>query len=524
MKLYYKYILALTILINIKVLAQVPYEWPVINSELTPQLGFITQKTDSLWKLQGYNGNCTSFGGNLELVISDIGYSLFMKTPSSPLAVNPAYENYVLEQVDTMLMMMDSIGYKVLEISIGYPVLCDSFPNHQVYLDFYKRVYTMAHKMGFKIIDHTGASNVTNPGSDSYLENDVKNFYYNYDGILNDTLNTSRFLYSMTQMKQTVIDSLTPDYLTLEVEPETMNLNLLHLVPFNTSTTLLQLEYFLTNLKHKGNILFGAGAGTWDALTYFENYASIKNGTYPNSLDYLDYHMFMANGTEFNPEAFQIDSIAKANGKRLVIGECNLFQNSDSEYNAHSYPGYWANVDGERDKFDYFEGIDTMFQQAVINLSQLASIDMVNFYPAYDEFGYITWQNSYSSQSATAVSDTGEKQQKNDMFKMQLGPLGIFTQKAIAKINCKPSGINTLEPITGISIYPNPASEQLLISFDEAVQCIEIDNLLGQSITELKVNCTLNKETIDISNLSSGIYFVKLLTEKGYSVKKFVKE
>jgi hypothetical protein len=72
-----------------------------------------------------------------------------------------------------------------------------------------------------------------------------------------------------------------------------------------------------------------------------------------------------------------------------------------------------------------------------------------------------------------------------------------------------------------ISIYPNPASDNLTIESPQKSE-IEIVNLQGQltkSFTAIS-----NKTTIDVSGFAKGIYFVKVKTKNGVAVKKFVKE
>ena len=75
---------------------------------------------------------------------------------------------------------------------------------------------------------------------------------------------------------------------------------------------------------------------------------------------------------------------------------------------------------------------------------------------------------------------------------------------------------------TQFTLYPNPAKEVLNIQSKNSleIQSIEIYNLLGQVV--LAVPNTTN--AIDVSNLKTGTYFVKVNTEKGSSNTKFVKE
>ena len=75
---------------------------------------------------------------------------------------------------------------------------------------------------------------------------------------------------------------------------------------------------------------------------------------------------------------------------------------------------------------------------------------------------------------------------------------------------------------TYFTLYPNPAKDILNIQSkqDVAINSVEIYNQLGQIV--MASTNTLN--TIDVSNLASGTYFVKINTEKGSANVKFVKE
>jgi len=70
------------------------------------------------------------------------------------------------------------------------------------------------------------------------------------------------------------------------------------------------------------------------------------------------------------------------------------------------------------------------------------------------------------------------------------------------------------------NIYPNPTIGNLKI---ETMQksTIEILNTEGQILKSIATSD--NATTIDISSFASGMYFVKVKTEKGVAVKKFVK-
>ena len=72
------------------------------------------------------------------------------------------------------------------------------------------------------------------------------------------------------------------------------------------------------------------------------------------------------------------------------------------------------------------------------------------------------------------------------------------------------------------TLYPNPAKNVLNIQAKQglAINSIEIYNQLGQIV--MAVTNAVN--TVDVANLASGTYFVKINTEKGSANAKFVKE
>lgn len=74
--------------------------------------------------------------------------------------------------------------------------------------------------------------------------------------------------------------------------------------------------------------------------------------------------------------------------------------------------------------------------------------------------------------------------------------------------------------LTDIAIYPNPTSDKLNIQGIANLQRVEIYSILGKEI-----QIASNNTTIDVSNLQTGVYFLKITDDQNRSVvKKFVKE
>ncbi len=73
-----------------------------------------------------------------------------------------------------------------------------------------------------------------------------------------------------------------------------------------------------------------------------------------------------------------------------------------------------------------------------------------------------------------------------------------------------------------ISIYPNPAKDDLSINSENIIKSIEIYNPLGQRVYQTKINA--KSKSIDINSLSKRIYIIGINTDKGYIKKKLIVE
>lgn len=68
-------------------------------------------------------------------------------------------------------------------------------------------------------------------------------------------------------------------------------------------------------------------------------------------------------------------------------------------------------------------------------------------------------------------------------------------------------------------LSPNPTSGIITLTTDAVVAKIEVYNILGA-----KINTVINSKTVDLSNLQSGIYLLKLFADEAVITKKIIKE
>jgi len=75
--------------------------------------------------------------------------------------------------------------------------------------------------------------------------------------------------------------------------------------------------------------------------------------------------------------------------------------------------------------------------------------------------------------------------------------------------------------IDGLVVYPNPANNLINVQAAEQIVSVELINALGQSL-QLQTS-TSNRVQLDVSGLSAGNYFARIISENGVDVLQFVK-
>lgn len=97
-------------------------------------------------------------------------------------------------------------------------------------------------------------------------------------------------------------------------------------------------------------------------------------------------------------------------------------------------------------------------------------------------------------------------------------------QKGYGILNFGKTWDSTLSTInTGnksmLQIYPNPAAKMFTIKTDEKIISVELFDTLGRKVQSFK-----NEKSNNIEGLSSGVYFVKVQTDKNQYIEKLIKE
>lgn len=129
---------------------------------------------------------------------------------------------------------------------------------------------------------------------------------------------------------------------------------------------------------------------------------------------------------------------------------------------------------------------------------------------AHGATGYLYLAGDFGSPFIVFGADTLENSGNTDIF--------------LAKLDDNVTGTNETTGSHGLSVFPNPATGNITISFpaDETGGHITVYNLQGQLLLQQAVNGKNN--TVDVMILPTGLYVVKLTLNHEVRVGKFVKE
>jgi hypothetical protein len=478
---------------------QVPAVWTTAKTEILPILNTAKSQIDARWSGAGY---CTNFANDLGVVNSARGYELFSQTP--PSGPVPAYQNVLLKYVDTSLMAMDTLGFNTVDIALQYPLLVNGFPHQQDYYSFYKRVIDLCRQHGKKIFFEVQASFIDSVYGEPYYSADVRQHYLNPDGnaTTNDTLTLNRYRAEKLQMIQLMIDSFRPDYMTLMMEPQTEEYNLSNLTNNSPDSAWATVNYFLANLR-KGNTLIGAGAGSWDNMNYFYKFSA-------TGIDFLNFHVYPVQNGYLMPRLFSLDSLSKATGKKLLCGEAWLYKISSAELGSSGGPVATSSAIYARDFYDYWVDADTLFFHTLIDFTQQAGLDAMNFYWPSPFWGQLTYNSTYGAMSYAQQLHTGQQYGFGRMYQFRLSPLGTMMRQRLAGICKTTAAAGPASHKNELTLYPNPATEEIVIGIgNTTVHQVRITDAAGK-IFFAASSAAGNSGLLhcDVRTWPAGIYYV----------------
>lgn len=219
-----------------------------------------------------------------------------------------------------------------------------------------------------------------------------------------------------------------------------------------------------------------------------------------------------------------IQEYLRANGSLSIGSDTVLQVLSDKE------GGLWCLHSGKSpDKLlSYFDGISwkyigspttTGFSPQVFMLDAdkhiwLSSATGLHYYDG------TSWTTYDKSNSPLPKGTRSMVQDKNKNIWMVIDDLFyVFNPNGLVDIPLAPTGVEEQPVITdgGVTISPNPASENFTILGVDEISSVTIVNSLG-----MKVKMLNGSHALDVSDLANGIYFVQICTPSGMITKTIV--
>lgn len=96
---------------------------------------------------------------------------------------------------------------------------------------------------------------------------------------------------------------------------------------------------------------------------------------------------------------------------------------------------------------------------------------------------------------------------------------GMMPSGTVYRFIQQPLAVNEFKNVA-FEVYPNPVKEYLNLTYATNIQHISILNELGQNIKQIYGS----SQGVDVSDLQSGVYFVKIETSEGIGTQKFIKQ
>jgi len=135
------------------------------------------------------------------------------------------------------------------------------------------------------------------------------------------------------------------------------------------------------------------------------------------------------------------------------------------------------------------------------------------------------YQDSYVSRNSGVLANAGSFVTSSFTYGGNAAFVGVECAELASTVNL--GSYETIagvaqNDINGLTIYPNPVSGNILniTSNSNGVKAVAIFDVLGKQV----INTTTVNNTVDVANLNTGIYMVKITEEGKTATRKLVKQ
>lgn len=326
---------------------------------------------------------------------------------------------YILKYLDAL----QSLGIKGVKISLNYPLLVSDFPDSEKYLKFYQQLsQEIRVARGLKLLVQATAMFTQAEFADTSLP--TRQYYQG--------LTLEKYQEGKREHLQKIIEFVQPDYLTIETEPDTMAY-LTGVDELNTPRGFAEIiRSELASLSEHPQTLIGAGVGSWSKREFIEELAAIPQ------LDYLETRIYPITDN-FLQNAMDYLDLAKAKGKKTIIGEAWLYKAGENELHVEvgGQAAAWAEF-FRRDVYSFWQPLDQKFLEILVKIAHEQKVEFVspfwsNYFFAYLDYGWTT-----RNRSATELLKLSRRQAVKNTWEPKLTQTGLKYQELIKTLQESP--------------------------------------------------------------------------------------
>lgn len=152
--------------------------------------------------------------------------------------------------------------------------------------------------------------------------------------------------------------------------------------------------------------------------------------------------------------------------------------------------------------------------------------DSVNFYLA--DYRFANNSQDYIVKDWQWVDLTSLGNIDSVYFQLSSSDVGAFGMNTPAffcldNFNDQTVSIDKLNEDLSFSIFPNPTKKQLNINLINDVKTLQIINVTGRVVRSIN-DFTTGTHSIDVGNLSAGVYFIKAISTNHTKIERFIKK
>ena len=138
---------------------------------------------------------------------------------------------------------------------------------------------------------------------------------------------------------------------------------------------------------------------------------------------------------------------------------------------------------------------------------------------------YFVYRNDEEIANIKETSYLDENLKYDTEYCYTVTAMGVDTESDYSEEACtKTLGESLGENESYFNIFPNPASDNITISTNQEITEVNIYNILGVNVYNEQFTINNSQLNVNISDFCNGVYFIKVKTEEGEIVKRFIKK